>query len=98
MAAITVVTIFDVSGDEIDQVIKLQDDCEAFVAAQEGFINSKFMRSQTGEDKYNVVSVSDWQSRESFDAAFSKPELADLVAHHPRFTHHRGFYEIIRDI
>lgn len=98
MAAIMVVTVFDVSGDEIDQAIKLQDDCEAFVASQDGFIYSKFMRSQTGSDKYNIVSVSEWESKAQFDAAFSKPELAELAAGHPQFTFHRGFYDIVRDI
>lgn len=96
MASVTVVTIFEVSGESIDQVLRLQDACEAFVVQQEGFIDSKFLRSQTGSDKYNIVSVSEWESKASFDAAFSRPELAALAAEHPRFVFHRGFYDIVR--
>lgn len=82
----------------MDKVIKLQDDCEAFVASQAGFINSKFLRSQTGADRFNIVSISDWDSKESFDAAFSNPKLFELAAGHPQFTFHRGFYDVVRDI
>ena len=98
MASVTVVTIFEVSEEEIDQVIKLQDDCEDFVASQDGFIYAKFLRSQTGTDKYNIVSISEWESKESFDAAFSRPELAELAAGHPEFVFHRGFYDVIRSV
>lgn len=98
MTSVTVVTLFEVSGESIDQVVALQDDCEDFVASQEGFIYSKFLRSQTGSDKYNIVSISEWESRESFSAAFSKPELAELAAGHPEFVFHRGFYDIIRSV
>ena len=98
MTTVTVVTIFEVSGESIDQAIKLQDDCEEFVASQPGFIWHKYMRSQTGTDKYNIVSVSEWASKESFEAAFSRPELAELAAGHPKFTFHRGFYDVIRSV
>ena len=98
MTSVTVVTIFEVSGESIDQVINLQDDCEGFVASQDGFIYAKFLRSQTGSDKYNIVSISEWESRERFNAAFSKPELAELAAGHPEFVFHRGFYDIIRSV
>lgn len=95
---VTVVTIFEVSGESIDQVIDLQDDCEAFVSSQPGFIDSKFLRSQTGKDRFNIVSISDWESKESFVSAFTKPELAELAAGHPEFTFHRGFYDLIRSV
>lgn len=98
MTAIMVVTVFEVSGDEIDGAIALNDACEAFVSSQVGFIYSKFTRSQSGKDKYNVVSVSEWESKAFFDAAFSRPELAELVAGHPTFTYHRGFYDIVRSV
>ena len=98
MSSVTVVTIFEVSGDSIDQAIALQDDCESFVSSQEGFIYAKFLRSQTGNDKYNIVSISEWESRECFNAAFSRPELAELAAGHPEFTFHRGFYDVIRSV
>lgn len=98
MTSVTVVTIFEVSGESIDQLIKLQDICEDFVASQDGFIDSKFMRSQNGSDKYNIVSVSEWESKESFDAAFARPELAELAAGHPEFVYHRGFYDVIRSV
>jgi len=76
----------------------LQDDCEEFITGQDGFISSRFLRSRTGSDKYNIVSVSEWESRESFDAAFSKLELAELRARHPEFTFRRGFYDSIRGV
>lgn len=95
---VTVVTVFEVSGESIDQVIRLQDDCEDFVASQIGFVSSTFFRSQTGTDGFNIVSVSEWESRESFDAAFSRPELAELAARHPRFEFHRGFYDVVRSV
>ena len=95
---VTAVTLFEVSGESIDQLIALQDACEAFVASQAGFIDSKFLRSQTGADKYNIVSVSQWESRESFDAAFSRPELEKLRAGHPSFDFHRRFYDVIRSV
>ena len=98
MTSITVVTIFEVSGEAIDQVIALQDDCEDFVASQDGFVYAKFLRSQTGSDKYNIVSISEWESKESFDAAFSRPELEELRAAHPTFKFHRGFYDVIRSV
>ena len=95
---VTVVTIFEVTGDSIDQLIALQDACEDFVASQDGFIYSRFMRSQTGSDKYNIVSVSEWESRESFDAAFARPELDELRKGHPTFKFSRGFYDVIRSV
>lgn len=95
---VTVVNIYEVSGESIEQLIRLQDDCEDFVSSQEGFINAKFLRSQTGEEKFNIVSVSEWESRESFVAAFARPELAELAAGHPKFVSHRAFYDVIRSV
>ena len=98
MSSVTVVTIFEVSGEAIDQVIALQDDCESFVASQAGFVYSRFLRSRTGQDRYNIVSISEWESRKHFDEAFSRPELAELAAGHPTFAYHRGFYDLIRNV
>lgn len=96
--SVTVVTIFEVSGEAVDQVIALQDDCEAFVSSQDGFISATFLRSQTGADTFNLVSVSEWESRPSFKAAFTHPQLAELAAGHPQFDFHRGFYDVIRSV
>lgn len=98
MTSVTVVTIFEVSGESMDQVLKLQDDCEDFVASQPGFIYSKFLRSQSGTDKYSIVSISGWASKDSFDTAFSQAKLAELAEGHPKFVFHRGFYDVVRDI
>ena len=96
MTTVTVVTIYEVPSESVDQVIQLQDDCEEFVAKQNGFINAKFLRSQTGKDKYNIVSISEWENKACFVAAFTRPELEELAARHPKFVYHRGFYDLIR--
>lgn len=96
MASVTVVNSIEVPEEFIEQAIDSYDDYKIFFKKQKGFISAKLLKSDDISGKFNLITISEWDSKESYEATFFNRELVNLAAQHPECTRNPASYEIIR--
>ena len=98
MTSITVVDNLEVSEEQIEQAIQLYDLFEPFIASQKGFISAKLVQAHDTASKFNIVIISEWENKESFEAAISSPGHANVGSTEVEFPRHRASYHTVRRV
>lgn len=98
MTSITVVDTLEVTGEQVEQAIQLWDTFEAYISGQKGFISAKLLKAHESASKFNIVIISEWESKESFDAAIANPSSEKVGSSHVEYPRHRASYFTARNV
>lgn len=98
MTAITIVDPFEVTGESIDQAIELWDKYEDYYKNQKGLISARLLKSHDSKSKFNLVVISEWESKESYEAAISYSNNSEVAAPETDLIRHRASYDTIRNV
>lgn len=98
MTTITVVDNLQVSGEQIDQAIQMWDTFEAYISNKQGFISAKLIQSHDPSSKFNIVIISEWESKESFEAAILNPESEKVGSSEVDYPRYRSSYYTVRSV
>lgn len=99
MTSITVVDNLEVSSEQIEEAIQMWDTFEDYISSKEGFISAKLVRAHDSSSKFNIVIISEWESKAHFDAAtIVGTESESVGSSAVEYNRYRTSYYTVRNV
>lgn len=72
---VTLINVFEVPAEQVDEFIALWRDRAAIMSSQPGFRAAQLHRAISAESRFQLVNVAQWESQQACAAAMANPEF-----------------------